>query len=457
MSQPLNNKGFIEKAIKVHGDKYDYSKVEYIDSKTPICIVCPEHGEFWQLPHVHLKSSGCPHCGKEIKRQKLTLTTEEFIKRAKQVHGDKYDYSKVEYKDSKTKICIICPKHGEFWQTAYIHLNGGGCPRCAKKMRGIHNKGTKTTEEFIRECIQKYGDRYDFSKTIYNGAKNKIIVFDKAKNKEIITTPTSLLSKGYSEKTRLSKNNFIEIAQNVHNNKYDYSFTNYVDINTKIKYICPIHGEVEQLPRNHLRYGCRFCSKDNVRKNTSSTTETFIEKAKKVHGVKYDYSKVNYINNKTKVCIICPIHGEFWQTPSKHLQGHGCSKCKRSYLEDEIALFLNEKQIKYIEQYTDIFLKNGRGKQKLDFYLPDYKIAIECQGLQHFSNVFYIKSKPYENFIKRDIMKYEKCKDNGIKLLYYTTNENIQFKNCCYIYKSNNLFANKDLLFNEIKNCMVEI
>ena len=450
MSRRLTTEEFIEKARKIHGDKYDYSKVNYIDSHTKVCIVCPEHGEFWQIPNEHLKSIGCPMCGMKIKKEKLTLTTEEFIEKARKIHGDKYDYSKVEYVNTRTKVCIICPEHGEFWQKPMNHLMGNGCKKCAKIMRAKHNKGTKTTEEFIQQCVEKFGKRYDFSKTIYKGAKNKIKIFDNIKNTEIITTPTTILSKGYSEKTRVSQNNFIEKAQKVHDGKYDYSITNYIDIKTKIKYICPIHGEVEQLPNNHLRYGCRFCSKDNVKKNSAFSTEIFIKKAKDVHGDKYNYSKVEYVNYKTKVCIICPEHGEFWQTPSKHLNGHGCPKCKRSNLEEEIALFLNKKQIKYIEQYTDIFLKNGRGKQKLDFYLPDYNIAIECQGLQHFSNIFYIKSKPYENFIKRDIMKYEKCKDNGIKILYYTTDKNLEKKDCCYIYNSDNLFSDKDLLFNEI-------
>ena len=101
---------FIKKAKEVHGDKYDYSKVEYKKAIEKICIICPEHGEFWQIPTNHLKGCGCPSCGGNKK-----YTLEIFIKKAREVHGDKYDYSKVDYKKASEKVCIICPKHGEFW------------------------------------------------------------------------------------------------------------------------------------------------------------------------------------------------------------------------------------------------------------------------------------------------------------------------------------------------------
>ena len=113
---------FIEKAIKKYGNKYDYSKVEYINCHTKVCIICPEHGEFWQTPDAHLHKNACPKCGFEAMKKALTKTTEEFIKEAKEVHGDKYDYSKVEYNGGHKKVCIICPKHGEFWQEASKHV-----------------------------------------------------------------------------------------------------------------------------------------------------------------------------------------------------------------------------------------------------------------------------------------------------------------------------------------------
>ena len=137
----INTNIFIERAQKIHGNKYDYSKVNYVKSSEKVCIICPEHGEFWQKPNSHISSKqGCPKCGKTGK-----LTQEEFIKRARYIHNDKYDYSKVEYVNSQTKVCIICPEHGEFWQTPNSHLSGIGCKKCGiniriekRKMRSCH-------------------------------------------------------------------------------------------------------------------------------------------------------------------------------------------------------------------------------------------------------------------------------------------------------------------------------
>ena len=148
----------------------------------------------------------------------------------------------------------------------------------------------------------------------------------------------------------------------------------------------------------------------------------FIEKAQQVHGDKYDYSKVDYVNNRTKVCIICPEHGEFWQIPNSHLNGRGCKACKDSHLERDMRKFLISNDIKFIYQYHN---KEFLGKQSFDFYLPEYNIAIECQGEQHFISNFY-KSKGVEYSEKHlkyiqelDERKKEICIDKNIKLVYF--------------------------------------
>ena len=140
------NNIFIEKARQIHNDKYDYSKVNYVNSRTKVCIICPEHGEFWQTPHNHLKGYGCAECGKK-KSHLPKITTEDFIAKSKEIHGNKYDYSKVCYKTSDTKVCIICAEHGEFWQTPSNHMNGSGCPKCANEKR--KNALIKDTKLFI--------------------------------------------------------------------------------------------------------------------------------------------------------------------------------------------------------------------------------------------------------------------------------------------------------------------
>ena len=363
---------FIERARKVHGDKYDYSKVEYINSRTKVCIICPEHGEFWQEANSHLKGCGCLKCSKEKKNYYNDM--ESFIKDSYKLHGNKYDYSKVNFKKKNDKIKIICPIHGEFITTPHIHLLGCECPKCA---------GTKklTTEEFI------------------------------------------------------------ERARKVHGDKYDYSKVEYVNSKTKVCIICPVHGEFWMTPNMHL-YGqeCPKCSYSIMGMNRRLTTEEFIERARKIHGDKYDYSKVDYKGLYKSVCIIChkkdkhgKEHGEFWQAPANHLNGNKCPKCKESKLERKVRLSLDENNITYIYQASKRDL-NWLGLQSLDFYLPDYNVAIECQGEQHFKPVdFGGKGKEwaetsYEENVRRDEYKQKLCIENGITLLYYS---NI-ISNCVY-------------------------
>ena len=244
--------------------------------------------------------------------------TEEFIKKAKEVHGDKYDYSKVEYKKAIEKICIICPEHGEFWQQPSNHLSGQGCPVC----------------------------RYLKS----------------------------------ANKTKKTNKQFEEDSRKIHGNKYDYSKVDYKNQRTKVCIICPEHGEFWQIPTNHLKgCGCPSCGG-----NKKYTLEIFIKKAREVHGDKYDYSKVKYVNIDTKVCIICPEHGEFWQSPNCHINRHyGCPICDESHLESDIREMLKNNGIEFIQEYNCKWL----GKQFADFYLPKEKIIIECQGEGHFKPV----------------------------------------------------------------------
>lgn len=143
MSKRLTTEEFIARAKEVHGDKYDYSKAIYVNNRTKICIVCPKHGEFYQSPTSHLKGFGCSKCGYENLSRSKSKKTEQFIKEAVLVHGNYYDYSKTEYKSNYTKICIICPVHGEFWQTPSNHLKGHGCGKCKGSI--ISKKKTKYT------------------------------------------------------------------------------------------------------------------------------------------------------------------------------------------------------------------------------------------------------------------------------------------------------------------------
>jgi len=134
----------------------------------------------------------------------------------------------------------------------------------------------------------------------------------------------------------ITQNEFIIDMIEIHNNKYDYSLVEYINTKTKVKIICPIHGTFKQRPYSHrFGQGCSKCGYINVIKHRSSNTSLFIKKSKLIHN-EYDYSLVEYINNYTKVKIICPVHGIFEQRPQDHLKGNGCKKC---YNENQQGLY----------------------------------------------------------------------------------------------------------------------
>jgi hypothetical protein len=308
------------------------------------------------------------------------LTTQQFIKKAKKVHGDKYDYSKVEYTNSQTKVCIICPEHGEFWQTPNNHLKKNGCPSCGKLTQ--NKSETKTTENFIKESTIIHNNKYDYSKTIYEGALKKVCI------------------------------------------------------------ICPEHGEFWQTPTSHLHgCGCKKC------KGFGLTNDEWIEKAKKIHGNKYNYSKTKYNGAYSKVCIICPEHGEFWQFPNNHLNGAGCPNCRNYKLENEIKILLEKKHINFEQHKHFKWLKNKNSYKTLDFYLPDYSVIIECQGIQHFEPTDFAgkgkewATQKYNETKETDNLKLNLCKEHGLTMFYYS-NLNIDFP-----YK---VYTDKNKLINTI-------
>jgi hypothetical protein len=206
---------FIETVNKIHNSKYDYSLTEYKKNNIKVKIICPEHGEFEQLPKIHKRGSGCPKCSKNW------IGDENYIiDQFNNIHNNYYNYSKMIYENDRTKIIIICPEHGEFKQTPNNHKKGKGCPRC----------GNEKT----------------------------------------------------SNKQSMGLNNFIEKSNKIHNYKYDYSLTEYLNNYKRINIICPKHGKFKQLPKNHLvGKGCPNCknSKGNniVKKYLENNHINFIQ------------------------------------------------------------------------------------------------------------------------------------------------------------------------------------
>lgn len=290
------------------------------------------------------------------------LTTEEFIKRAKQVHGGKYCYDNTIYNDSKTKVLINCPIHGNFLQNPDSHLHGVGCKKCG------YEKSSKNNNLGIKE--------------------------------------------------------FIKRAKEIHGNKYDYSNSIYIKAHSKIKIICPIHGEFVQIAHDHLDgHGCKKCADISTKEKQKNSTKNFIEIANRKHGNKYDYSKVEYKNCKKKVCIICPKHGDFYQSPIVHIKGCGCPMCQNSKMEDTASKILKNKNIEFSNRHHFSWLR----RQHLDFYLNQYNVAIECQGEQHFKG-WGGEEESLKEIQNRDKKKKQLCEKNGVKLYYINYNEDVETK-----------------------------
>lgn len=320
---------FIDDATEIHKGFYDYSLVEFhpLYSVEKVTIVCPIHGPFLQAPWSHLQGSGCRQCNSKI------VTTEEFIRRSNEAHGDTYDYSETIYTKLKDRVKVKCPDHGIFEVTASLHMRGGGkCPSC----RGV------SEQSFIEQARAVHGDRYDYSQLGWKNKTTDVTVvcpehgpFTQKPIHHLQGSGCSVCS-GYRKGTAES---FIEDAREIHKDKYDYSLVEYKRRDRPVKIICPKHGEFEQTPYNHLQgYGCGYCS--GTKKLTQQDFET---RARSAHGDYYDLSKAVYVRGDNKVDVICPVHGEFSIGARRFMEGQGCRQCwldrigKRKRELEEIA------------------------------------------------------------------------------------------------------------------------
>ena len=356
-NKKLTTEEFIEKACKIYGEEFSYENTVYVNNKTKVEIICKLHGPFWQLPGRHLEGRcGCRECFKKKHSELLKHTSnKDFIEKAKSVHGEKYTYKKTNFVGWKEKIIITCPIHGDFLQNPSNHLAGKGCSACA----GI---------------------------------------------------------------LPLNNDTFIEKSKKIHGDKYDYSKVNYINRYTKVTIICPKHGEFQMQPGNHLDgERCPYCAK-----KYKMPQYEFIEKVKEIYGNKYDYSKTIYNGASKNIVCNCPIHGEFEKRACEFLQGKGCPMCgsEKHQSEDRLFEFLKSNFDTFIERHKKFV---WLGQKHLDFYLPEYNIAIEYQGAQHFRQLYSHKLNGEEHFrlqVKRDEEKYKLCKEHKLPLLFFTYEKN---------------------------------
>lgn len=289
-------------------------------------------------------------------------TNLEFINDAIKIHGNIYDYSDTNYISNNIKIIIKCKIHGYFEQTPNSHLSGHGCASC---------KGVNKSD----------------------------------------------------------KNDFVEKSRKIHGQKYLYDNVNYINNKNNVIITCQLHGNFEQLPQNHLKgFGCSKCSG-----LVKSDNNRFICKSIEIHGNIYDYSDVEYINSKIKVKIKCKKHGVFLQRPQDHLKKRGCPKCRKSRGELQIEMLLKENNLKYKTQYSFPDLKN-KSTLYFDFgVIDDYNnllYLIEYNGEQHYKyrKQFSMSRKDFLEGLERDKLKIEYCLKNNIKLNIIRYDEDINEK-----------------------------
>lgn len=358
------------------------------------------------------------------------LTREEFIDKARAIHGDKYDYSKVVYKNSNTHVCIICPIHGEFMQKPILHLIGHGCPKCGLERRVA--KRTYDTDWFVAQARLVHGDKYDYPRTEYINSQRKVIITCKIHG-DFWQRPIDHLKgcgcRACAGNKKLTTQEFIENAKKVHGDRFDYTGVEYKGAHIPITIVCKDCGAIiNTTPHSHVvGGGCVNC---RIIEHTR-TKESFIEQARKVHGDKYDYDNVEYVHGETKVEIICKKHGAFLQTPNSHLQGSGCPHCIMSYGEEKVSEILNNYNIQFISQYeianSNLFCKNK--KLFVDFFLPTSNTIIEYNGQQHYEAIDYFGGQErFERQEERDNAVRQYCKEHKIKLIEipYTEYDNIE-------------------------------
>ena len=290
------------------------------------------------------------------------LTTKDFISKSKNIHVEKYDYSLTVYVNAKTKVKIICKEHDVFEISPNNHISKKqGCVKCSNIKLG--NKIRKNSSEFIFNAKTVHGDRYDYSKVLY-----------------------------------MKNTTHIEIS-------------------------CKEHGIFKQIPKNHLLgHGCTKCKIDKIKSVKTKSIGDVISESKIVHGDRYDYSKVEYVNNNTKVKIICKEHGIFEQAMNKHINSkQGCPCCFESSSKGEIEVinFLIDNDIDFKKEKSfDNCVSNKNHKLRFDFYLPENNICIEYDGVQHYKIIdFFGGRSGFMKLKNRDKVKNKYCINNEIKLI----------------------------------------
>lgn len=351
-----SNDDFILKAKKVFGDRYDYSDVDYKNSHTKIIVNCKEHGPFPISPSNHLAGKGCPVCANLARGKFHRSNKDEFVKKAKQIFGDEYDYSLVDYETNYKTVSIVCPKHGPFQKSPQNHLKGQGCPTCTQETNYRGSSQRLSKDEFLKRAKEIHGEKFDYSQVDYKNNSEPVIII--CPNHGPFEQIPHLHMKGVGCPKCAGKNKsteeFIKQSKEIQGDKYDYSEVDYKGARTKVKIICPKHGEFLQTPNQHLRgTGCPSCNESKGEKLINNLL------------IKH---KIELIRQKRFIdCTNQPAKG--------------------------------------IQCVTLPF----------DFYLPNSNTIIEYDGQQHYVPVW--GEERFKKLQRLDKIRNKYCKKNGIKLI----------------------------------------
>lgn len=306
---------FLRRAITKFGSKYRYQFPDNFNCYSKITVICPEHGVSQQTVGNHLgkTSRGCGKCGMQEAGDKKRTTTEEFVKKAITVHGNTYDYSKTCYTGCGKRIKISCLRCGEFETTAQMHLDGRGCIKCTRE-----KKRQEREKLFLVKSKEVHGDRYSYDLVDYKRNKDKVIIICPKHGEFKMLVHAHLRGQGCLkcgiqqrvDAARPTTEHFIKQSNEVHKNRYSYELVNYISAKNKVTITCPVHGEFQQTPNNHIsgKQGCQKCTR-----RISPASQRWLdslgieEREYRIPGTRYVVDGYDPIN---KVCY--EFLGNFW-------------------------------------------------------------------------------------------------------------------------------------------------
>lgn len=322
----LTQAEFLEKVAERLRGPLDLSRFEYSGSTGKGVAICPVHGEFLISANALMNGIGCKPCSMAESGRKRAMTQEGFILRATKVHGGKYDYSKVVYVNSQKPVIVVCPSHGEFSQSANAHLRGQGCRKCSDEAVG--SKSRLSQKEFMARLVTM-NTGYGLEQVSYTSMDRPVTLVCKDHGPFTARAGNVLYRKSGCPKcaaeltglrSRKPLSYYVEKSRAVHGDRFEYLGVEYKDAAAYLRVLCKDHGEFLQSANSHTSgVGCVKCSKPIW------DTESFKQQAALAHGARYDYTESSYVDAQTKVQILCPDHGEFWQLPSCHAHlDQGC-------------------------------------------------------------------------------------------------------------------------------------